>query len=107
MSELELRPAAYRAPVADYIEEEMLERGWSVSDLAVRMGGDSPSDVGRDQLAIELLFACRNERNIRLGEETALRLGRAFDVSPELFRNLEKSWIEWKSTEATHVSDGQ
>lgn len=78
---------------AAFIEEEMDARGWSSLDVARRMAGDP----ARNQIAIDIYLAVGTRKdkpptNLRLGN-MADDLGRAFDVSPRLFRNLESAWL--------------
>ena len=50
----------------DYIHEELRERGWSLSRLAVEMGGE----YGLNLLALEMYDAVRGS-DVRLGERMA------------------------------------
>lgn len=79
--------AAFFHP-AKYIREEMRARGWQPTDVAARMGGDPI----RNLLEVELYLAVQDPR-LRLGDDGAARLARAFDVSPDLFLNLETAWL--------------
>lgn len=74
----------------DFIAEEIAARGWTLEDLAARMGGD----YGINLLALQMYDAVR-EPNCRMGDETAEGLARAFGVSPQLFLNLERLWRAW------------
>lgn len=76
-------------PPGDFIYEELKARGWTIRQLARRMGGD----IGVNELSISLLIQCPT-RGLLIGEETAEKLGQAFDVSPEFFLNLDKAWQE-------------
>jgi hypothetical protein len=72
-----------------YIKEELDARGWTLNDLALRMKGDF--DVNR--LALDFyLEVGPTAPNMRIGKETAYRLGIAFNVSPDYFLNLETAW---------------
>lgn len=88
--------------VAEYIEEEMRKRGWTVEDVALRMENDlyrSEEEYEIDLLTVELTLAVRDLR-CGIGQETARKLGVAFSVSPDLFLNLDKAWRESIGTEA-------
>ncbi len=74
-----------------YIAEEMETRGWSRADVANRMGVEC---CARNLFALDLyLEAGPSFPSLRLGQDTADRLARAFDVSPDLFLNLEAAWL--------------
>jgi len=74
-------------PPSEYIEEEMNARGWSVEDLARRMGGN----YGVTVLSLQLLFAVQ-DTHLMLGEKTAKGLARAFGTSEALWTNLDAQW---------------
>ncbi len=81
-------------PAASLIEEELAERGWSLDRLAVEMGGDSPEERIIDRVALDFLLACRGEQVIRIGEQTAEKLSRAFGTGPQFWRNLDAQWAK-------------
>lgn len=84
---------SFAYPPGLFIEEEMVARGWSSSDVAVRMGGATVDEIGHDQLVVELIIAIRDgKENCLIGDDTARKLARAFDVSAEFFVNLEAQW---------------
>ena len=82
---------------SSYILEEMEVRGWGYSDVAVRMGGKDKEAVGIDCLALEM-YCTVHDTGLRIGDESADGLGRAFGVSPQLFLNLEKAWLSSEET---------
>ena len=82
--------------LGSYIQEELDARGWSVSELALRMVAE---DIAIWQLTIELQIAM--DEPTLLSQETADRLGAAFDVSPESFINLNNAYSEWFAHKAT------
>jgi plasmid maintenance system antidote protein VapI len=69
------------------IQLELKMRGWSVSKLAVEMGG-SP-DANRDGLT-GLLFA--PEQQPPLSSLIARRLAHAFGTSETLWLNIDQAW---------------
>ena len=77
--------------LAEYLEEEMQERGWSLDDLAFRMCGIDPKEWAVTRLAIEFFMEIR-EPNVILGEPMGTQLGKAFGVSPEFLNNLHEAW---------------
>lgn len=90
------------APLAEafhpsvFIAEELEARGWSLDDLAQRM----PGDFGVNRLALDFYMTIGAETpGLRIGESAA-GLAAAFGVSPELFTNLERAWVEHPSTKA-------
>ena len=65
-------------------------RGWSLDDVALRMGGD----FGINRLALDFYFEIGPEEPDLLmgdGEDFA----RAFGVSAGYFVNLENAWRAW------------
>jgi HTH-type transcriptional regulator/antitoxin HigA len=76
---------------SEFIQDELDARGWTLADLAARMGSES---YALNRLSLDMYFAVGpTEPNCRIGEETAERMGRAFDVSPQFFLNLEAAWL--------------
>lgn len=73
---------------ADYIEDEMRARGWSRDDLARRMG----DDFATERLALDLYLETR-DGGLRIGEDGAAQLARAFGTSAELWVRLERAWL--------------
>lgn len=73
--------------VAEFIFDEACEaRGWSLDELAERMGGDSKTN----RCVLDLL-TLRDPRCF-LDRETADGLSRAFGTGWELWMNLDASW---------------
>jgi len=76
---------------SEYIQDELDARGWTLDDLATRMGGDR----ALNRLSLSLYFTVGpGEPDLLLGD--CIDLQRAFGVSAQFFRNLEKSWRDWK-----------
>jgi plasmid maintenance system antidote protein VapI len=72
---------------AEFIYDELLERGWTTWAAVQAAGGDE-----RDCLALDL-YLCIQAPGCRLGN-LAETLAKAFDVSQELFTNLESMWLK-------------
>lgn len=72
------------------LQEELDERGWTIRDLALRMGGDW-NEVGHNQLALEMYFEV-HDKSIIIGKVLAKGLSKAFGVSPQLFINADEAW---------------
>ncbi len=94
MTETAKRIPADGFPVGSYLKEELEARGWSLEQLALRMAA---KDIEIWQLTVELMIAVADGEPTRLkiDEETANRLGLAFDVSPEYWINLNNAYNEW------------
>lgn len=73
-------------PPGLFIQEELDARGWSHDDLHAKLGPDPI-----DHLAVDIVLAV-HDKNLIVDEQTAAALGRAFDVSPEFFLNLDRAW---------------
>lgn len=75
------RKNSYMPPhVGEYIQEELEAREWSQQDLAYILGKDSSY--------INKILAEKHG----VGPEMAKALAKAFDMSPEFFLNLQKSY---------------
>ena len=75
--------------LSEFLCEEILARGWTTEDVAVRM--NTSRDSVRDLLMIDLLI-CVHDDKLLLDDETCDGLGRAFGVSSQFFRNLDETW---------------
>lgn len=83
--------------VAELIEQELKERGWTVNDFVFRMKRyESQRDWALHQLAVELFLAVR-ERDVPLTREMAEQFGLALDVSPEFFLNMHEAWRQHRA----------
>lgn len=69
-----------------YIESEIQERGWSVRDLAERMGGDA------DFNHCALDFLATEDPRIKLSERIAAGISAAFGTSAELWLNIDEQY---------------
>ena len=76
-------------PIGQFLAEEMVARGWKCTDVASRMGGEWLYDI----FAINIML-CIPPHKIKITDEFD-RLGKAFDVSPDYFRNLHDGWMKW------------
>lgn len=83
--------AAEAFPVGEYIQEELEARGWTTKDLAIKMGG-SVRDIGINMLALDMLIAVKEAR---IDRDMAYLMAKAFDVSPDLFLNLDRYYHAW------------
>lgn len=72
-------------PPGVYIKDEMKARGWTEDDLLARIPGML------DRLAVQLITNVEN-KNLIMDPATATALGKAFDVSPQFFLNLDAAW---------------
>ena len=89
--------AAEPLHLAELIEDEMAERGWTMTDLVMNMGPFyDEREWGICMLAWELFFSVRTP-DVILGEVMAKQLSDAFDVSPEFFNNLHENWRKLSS----------
>ncbi len=78
---------------ASFMLDEIEARGWTLDDLAERMGGHVAENLGC------LAFLMTEDPRLRLGK-VADQLGKAFGTSGEVWRNLEDSWLRWKAAES-------
>ena len=92
MSYAESGPAEVHS-LASYLCEEMLAREWTSLDVARAMGGGTRS-VERNTLIVDLLLVVQRDKLV-VADETFRGLARAFGVSDDLFRNLDREWRRW------------
>jgi len=79
-------------PLAEYLCEEMIERGWTTDDVAVRML--TTRGAGMDAFIVAAVLSVHKD-SLVIDDETFDGLARAFGVSGELFRNLDAAWRRW------------
>lgn len=82
-----MKPAEAYSP-GEFIQDELDARGWSVGELAARMGG-SPK---LNELTIEILIHAPSP-DILLDDATASQLSHAFGTSKDLWLNLQQSYL--------------
>ena len=78
--------------LAELIDEELAERGWSLDDLTDK-AGPYPNQLewSISRCAWDLFMELRYP-NMLLGQRAAEELGRAFDVDPQFFLNFHEAW---------------
>lgn len=74
-------------PLAELLGDEMLARGWTTDDVALRMGGD----VARNMLMVMLLLSVQRE-GLTINGATFDQLADVFGVDPMFFRNIDSAW---------------
>ena len=77
-------------PPGEFIQDELEARGWSIRELARRIGG-TPAEKDVTQVALEMLVHGPVE-GVLIGEDMSAQLGRVFGNNPEFFVNLDKLW---------------
>jgi hypothetical protein len=75
---------------AEFIYDELLARGWTTWAVVQAAGGNEVDCCALD------LYLCIQNPNLRIGG-VADTLAMGFDVSPELFRNLEQLWLDGRA----------
>lgn len=76
--------------LAEILSDELIARGWTTTDVALRMGGTA-EDVAKNLLAIDLLM-CVQRDSLLVGDRLFDGLTRVFDVDPDFFRNIDAAW---------------
>jgi hypothetical protein len=90
---------------SEFIKEELEARRWSVAELAMRMANGDREQYGIEMLALEMYLEIGPETpGLRLGNDGGRLMAAAFDVSPDLFLNLEKSWLGWRAANGVAVT---
>lgn len=78
--------------LAEYLADEMRERGWKTSDVAARMGNERGYDM--DAFIFELVLAGGSDE-ATIDDETFAGMAQAFEVSEDLLRNIDTSWRQF------------
>lgn len=78
--------------LAESLADEIIERGWTTEDVAIRM--NTSRGPAMDLFIVDLLM-CVQDDGLLIDEETFDGLARAFDVDPQYFRNLHAVWQRW------------
>lgn len=84
--------------LAEYLAEEMQERGWKTEDAAVRM--QTSRGVAMDLFWLDIVM-CVPEEQIKLDDEFFTGLGRAFGVSAEMFNTIHQKWNDNPTARST------
>ena len=71
----ELTPAEV-FPLAEFIADELIARGWKTEDAAVRMGGATDLEIAKDLLALDLLM-CVHKDKLLVGDRLFSCLSKA------------------------------
>ena len=73
----------------------MAARGWTDEDVADRMGSVDAQDHAVNTMTVMAIRqnAIIDGEECEIGEDTAVKLGRAFGVSPAFWLNLERMWL--------------
>lgn len=77
-------------PLAEFLAEEILARGWTTTDVAVRMGGTA-DDMARNLLIVDLVM-CVQKDGLLMSDKIFAGLALAFDVDEQYLRNLDETW---------------
>ncbi len=75
--------------LAEFLYDELVERGWKTEDAAIRMG--TKGGAAMDLFMLDLLLCCPEEKFI-IADEIFAGLGRAFGGDPDYFRRIDKQW---------------
>jgi len=86
-------------PLASYLWEEMEARGWTTDDVAMRMPAANGYEAGINLLTVMMVLAVQRDGCL-IGDELFAKLAAAFDVSEDLFRNLDATWRKWPDRRA-------
>lgn len=79
--------------LAELLSDELVARGWTTDDVALRMGGDEKQFI-KDLLAINLIM-CVHKDKLLIGDRLFDGLTRVFGVDPMFFRNIDAEWRKY------------
>lgn len=79
------------------IAEELLARGWSVEDLALRMlipdYDEYIAELGRNLMVLELYRTVGpTDARCSIGDRSGKAIARAFGISEDMIVNLDRDW---------------
>lgn len=80
-------------PLAQYLGEEMEERGWTSWDVGLRMGGETDEEVSKNAFVVELILSVL-DGSLKWTPELYRQLERAFGVSDGFFERLNQPWLQ-------------
>lgn len=75
--------------IGEYIMDECAARGWTLDELAFRMGGR----FGVTRLALDFLIEVPS-KHVILGDQAA-GLARAFGTSERMWQNIHDAWLRY------------
>jgi hypothetical protein len=78
--------------LAELLSDEMIARGWTTEDVAVRMSA-TVDDLAKNLLALDLLM-CVHDDKLLVGDRMFDGLTQVFGVDPLFFRNIDAVWRE-------------
>lgn len=82
---------------SEFLSEELEARGWTLSDLANRMG---MRRCVHHKLVLDMYFLIGPEKtNCRIGAKTAFTIAEALNINPQFLINLENAWLRSKGVE--------
>lgn len=89
------RTPAELFPVIEFVREEMDEREWDDEDLIEACGWMSDEH----RLSMEIFLACdpREMGVVLMGENIPYMLEKAFGISAQFWKNIEKQYYDSKS----------
>lgn len=76
--------------LAECLCDEMEERGWTTKDVAAYMGDTQSLPI--NLLTFEMVLAVPNEPGATIDDETFAGMARAFGVSEQFLRNIDRDW---------------
>ncbi len=87
------RPPAQVFSLAQYLGEEMDERGWTSWDVGSRMGGENEDQKSQDAFVVECILSVL-DGSLKWTPELYRQLERAFSVSEGFFERLNQPWLD-------------
>lgn len=86
--------------LGSYLAEEMEERGWTSTDVGMRMGGGTADEHSINILTVDLILCCSIKENMVTAPDTYRALERAFGVSDGFFERLDSGWHKYPDRRA-------
>lgn len=80
-------------PLAEFLSDEILARGWTTTDVALRMGG-TDEEIARNLLVVDLVM-CVHRDGLLMSDKTFADLARAFEIEEHVLRSLDEAWRKW------------
>lgn len=79
--------------LAEHLSDEIVARGWTTTDVAMRMGGTA-EEIARNILVVDLLMCVHDDR-LLISDKNFADLARAFEIEEVVFRSIDKAWRKW------------
>lgn len=94
------RTPAEAFPPGEFLRDELDARGWTVTDLVTKIGGDERQQAV-NEFAVLLMLTCPADPGLLVGDDLASDLATAFGGTAVYWTNLDNAWRAWNRKRPT------